>query len=52
MLNKKQWIAKHGEYPHHWKFKYLRWKWTPKICECKIACILDTSEKVKNDTRR
>jgi len=45
MLNKLGWINIHGIYPHHEKFKDLRWKWTPKICKCIPACMLNTKEK-------
>lgn len=65
MFDKQGWIKKHwfqigtekivqsiGAVPHHPKFKYLGWVWTPKLCLCQYACILDTSEKIKKDKRK
>ncbi len=41
-----------GEMPHKPIFKEHGFVWTPKLCMCPRACLLDTSEKVKKDKRR
>jgi hypothetical protein len=47
MLNKRQWLRKHGVKQHNKKFAELGWNWTPVFCRCLIPCILDVDNNKK-----
>ena len=45
VLGKQEWLVRHGQRDHHWKFRDLGWWWTPARCECPVPCLLDTNQK-------